>query len=127
MHVAFSPDNTQLWTKGYVTKLWDISNQELLRTFTISSSLGGFSLSPDGTKIVVGGFTSIIYHAITGEQLHTFGNDGEASGPVAFSPDGASILTIITLEREMGQRNCGMPRPLSYFELFQVTLKLSHQ
>jgi WD40 repeat protein len=101
--VAFSPDGGRLLS-GCIgddtIKVWEVGTGKLLRTF--KGGAGAFS--PDGTHVLSGNgsyaegnapsdYTLKLWDTATGELLRTFAGHSGPVSSVAFSPDGAHVLT----------------------------------
>ena len=104
LHVAFSPDGSRLTTASFdgTSKVWDLTTgNELL---SLREEGDGFQVywvafSPDGSKIATsgtegqqGGWASI-WDAKTGQKMMTLTAPGPEMRSVAFSLDGARIVT----------------------------------
>jgi len=106
--VAFSPDGNRLVTSSNdsTAKVWDVTTgEELLTVHEESDKEGGIvfvwwaTFSPDGSQIATAvtadferGWTSI-WDVETGEKMMTLAALGPTMRSVAFSPDGARIVT----------------------------------
>lgn len=102
----FSPDGGTLliaWTDG-VLHLYDATTFELRRELFFMSFLDSATFSPDGQYVLTGEgwplFTASIRAAETLKPLRTFAGHKWTPSAVAFSSDGASILTAGELVRE---------------------------
>lgn len=117
--VVFSPDGTRILTGGVdqTIKLWDAATGQLLRTFEgHSRPVNLVTFSPDGGRVLswlgnlvvdfvasqVRGAAGLLLHdkntvaqwsAVTGELLHTSEVDSDIVSSVAFSSDGARVLS----------------------------------
>ncbi len=100
---AFSPDGTRVLS-GSVDKtvrMWDAATGQLIRTFEgHSDDVRSVAFSPEGDRVLSGSWdrTSKLWDVATGRLVHTLveGNLGKntpAGIPVAFSADGAHVLT----------------------------------
>lgn len=105
--VAFSPDDSYALSGALDNKvlLWDVETGELLKTF---DGHDGFVLSvafsPDGSHFLSGGCIALgnfgcdnggmsLWDVETGELLKVFEGHDDTVLSVAFSPDGATILS----------------------------------
>jgi predicted negative regulator of RcsB-dependent stress response len=93
-HVDFSHDGQRLIIEyDNCTKLWAVSNGQLLQTFQGDDIHAAFS--PDGQQIVTisDDHTAKLWSVSNGQLLHTFqGHDGLVTH-AAFSPDGQQLVT----------------------------------
>jgi WD40 repeat protein/serine/threonine protein kinase len=87
-------------TPDTAVRLWDIATQDLLLTMTgHTNTVEGVAISPEGTRIVSGGWDRyvILWDAQTGEEIRRFGtNEGSHAdrvNSVAFSPDGTRVAS----------------------------------
>jgi WD40 repeat protein len=98
----WSPDGTRIVTYGFgaPTEVWDVASVELLVQNTVHDPWNA-AWSPDGTRIVSADYLSqsgpvIVWDAQTGDTLLTLLPEDfhYGTGVVAWSPDGAHILTF---------------------------------
>jgi WD40 repeat protein len=103
--VAFSPDGRHGFsgdTKGDV-QVWELAAARRVRILDHGPSVHGIALSPDGRRLVSGGWlhsvfgeyrdTLKIWDWEAGRLLHAFGNYKKSVNAVRFSADGRHILT----------------------------------
>ena len=108
--VAFSPDGTQVLT-GSVDKtarLWETTSGKEIRVFAHGGPIMAVAFSPDGKQVLTataekaGGAypvaTAWLWDAATGTKIRAFRHTHRENTPtpmrsVAFSPDGAQVLT----------------------------------
>ena len=92
--VAWSPDGTMIATTGQdTTRIWDAATGAERYALT-GPTPGAVRFSPDSTLLATGGLGGIsLWDAATGEQIWRL--EGHAGGvaAVAFSPDGAQLLS----------------------------------
>ncbi|MFN3627796.1 MAG: TIR domain-containing protein, partial [Parvibaculum sp.] len=79
-------------------RLWDIENGTVLRRFDTAPDLVNAAISPDGSRILTGGYLGEVgprlWDAETGRQIFLFNREVVGSvfaGVVAFSPDGSRV------------------------------------
>lgn len=98
--IAISPDGTRLAaaTVDSEVKIWNLQSGELKITFAAdakrSRRVNGLAYSPDGKLLAIGlsKGTVTLRDAGTGRDLRSWSASNQAVG-VAFSPDGARLLT----------------------------------
>lgn len=102
-HIEFSPDSSRVATVSPdgTAKLWDVSTGKVLLTLNQGEGARPYwvTFSPDGSRIAVAntaddsvGWASI-WDAGTGKELVTLPRQAGYVNSVAFSPDGAHIVT----------------------------------
>lgn len=113
--VAFSPDGARIvaGSDDRVLRLWTIANGTLVRSFGEHvNRVSSVAFSPDGKHIVSGSWQSQesvgklirslpddgpvpvkLWDAATGGLVHTFEGHSRSVASVAFSPDGARVLS----------------------------------
>ena len=105
--IAFSRDGKQVWMARHEgdVLLWDVETGVKLREYSgegVSAFLYSLAVSPDGTRLVVGTRTGLLYvwNAASGALIKSFlaypwsNWDWESQIlDVAYSPDGTKILT----------------------------------
>ena len=97
--IAFSPHGETLATGGDysdpVIRLWNIHNQENVRTFTgHTNRITSVAFSPDGQTLVSGSWdeTVRLWNANTGDHLRTLQHTAKVKS-VIFSPDGQTLAS----------------------------------
>lgn len=100
---AFSPDGTRvlggLWATP--TVLWDAASGKVLRTFEGFWQVRAAAFSPDGKRVLVGGGVASargknslkLWDSATGNLVHDLVGHTNAVESVAYSPDGARLLS----------------------------------
>src|SRR5688500_2755691 len=107
--VAFSPDGARVLSgsSDQTAKLWDAATGQLIRTFTGHVDLdwvGPVAFSPDGARVLAGSFRLgggnnlwnvmvQLWDVATGRLIRTFAGSGAIVHSLAFSPDGARVLS----------------------------------
>jgi WD40 repeat protein/DNA-binding SARP family transcriptional activator len=140
--LAFSPDGSRLATssRDLTARVWDAtSGKELLTLSEAGHGDGGFgagfrgimavAFSPDGKWLATAGAdgTAIMWDATTGQSLLTLSNYGLtnqliAIPSLAFSPDGARLITTSDNDANNDNATSKMWDLTTGRELFTVTL-----
>ena len=96
-HLAFSRDGRRLVSTGFGKKLqvWDATNWQRIG-FTEIDDADAMSLSPDGTRIVIGNLKGQLTLWLTQplQPLVTIPAHGARIKQVAFAPDGQTIVSV---------------------------------
>lgn len=76
--------------------LWDLQTGAMLRSFEFESDVAAAALSPDGARVLTGGYLGSprMWSATTGREIVRFNRSvvgSVFSGVVAFSPDGSRV------------------------------------
>ena len=94
--VVFSPDGSKVVSASFdgTVKLWDVDNDQLIRTFLHGSDVNFVVFSPDGSRIVSGANdgTIKIWNVDNGELILTFSH-GRYVLSVGFNHDGSRIVS----------------------------------
>ena len=97
--VAFTPDGTRAVTgsgswDSPTVKLWNTSTGAVARSLPMPGPVYSMAISPDGTKVLTWIYLDQVrlWDVATGAELRSFSTIGH----VAFSPDGAKVLTGFT-------------------------------
>jgi WD40 repeat protein len=93
----FSPDSTRLVTlaRDQTARVWDVATGRLVQGLQHDEFIGGATFSPDNRWIAtvsVDGL-AILWEAATGRRFMEFGTHDHPRTTVAFSPDGARVIT----------------------------------
>lgn len=93
--VAFAPDGQKVLTRSRdgTTRLWDAATGKEIRRFGNGGPFGSATFSRDGTWVATGGFGAQLWNSASGKLLRTFRGLFSTIESVAFSPDGAHVLT----------------------------------
>ena len=93
--VAFSPDGTLLASGSWddTVKLWDVSTERRIATFSGGIDLGVFSMafSPDGKILAIAAYRLSLWDVATERRIATLGHEAVVSYTVSFSPDGKTL------------------------------------
>jgi WD40 repeat protein len=98
--VGFSADGSRaiVAVNDGKARLWDVEGATVLRRFDTAPDLVNAAISPDGSRILTGGYLSELgprlWDAETGRQMLLFNRDvvgAVFAGVVAFSPDGSRV------------------------------------
>jgi len=92
--VAFSPDNKLIITGGTdrTARLWDLQTGQAVRTFDPHvMPVAALAFSPDGKQFATAGDSTRLWNVVSGDMTKDLAT--EATGSVAYSPDGRSVLT----------------------------------
>ncbi len=93
--IAFAPQGDRFATASNDgIRLWDVATGQGLDALT-PTGIRCLAISPDGTKLVTGGFDHAVrlWDLATKRELHTFTGHTHWVVGVAFSPDGKRIAT----------------------------------
>ena len=103
--VAFSPDGTRILSGASnnlyphrddnSAKLWDATTGRIIQSFQHADAIASVSFSPDGTRVLTGSNdkTMKLWDAASGRLLRSFGGYSYEVYSVAFSADGADVLS----------------------------------
>ena len=97
--VALSPDGRHVAFTAQVAMLEvrdvDTGAEVLAPTFAHKGPVMSLAYSPDGSKLVTGGWdqTAAVWDAATGRRLHTLSGHRHSVGQAEFSDDGSQIIT----------------------------------
>ncbi|MHC4101063.1 MAG: WD40 repeat domain-containing serine/threonine protein kinase [Planctomycetota bacterium] len=92
--VAFSADDRLIASAGLdgTARIWETATGRLIHTFSTDGRLFGVAFSPDGRRIVSGGYGSVrTWEAESGRALLVITDAGLTFGSAVFSPDGGQI------------------------------------
>ncbi|MFH1740147.1 MAG: WD40 repeat domain-containing protein [bacterium] len=134
LSIAFSPDGTQFLAGdgGGTIELWDIASGERLLQYSQGARVSSVAFSPDGTRLLSASENGVVRLWDVTElakpiyrreaDLSIIESEPYGTSPVtglhavAFSPDGASILTGNTRNREAKLWDCATAQLLSVFK-----------
>lgn len=115
--VAFSPNDSFLLTGSSDTtaKLWDVATGECIRTFIGHTGPGVYSavFSPDGTSVLTSSYQETkLWSIATGACIRTFIGHNHSVPCVAFSHNGACLVSGSKKIAELWRTNASSPRPM---------------
>ena len=94
--VAFSPDGSTLasGSRDNTIRLWNLRTGKHITTFTLASEIRYLAFSPDGSTLASSSWDQTIrlWNPHTGELKTTLPDQAGWVHPVAFSPDGGTLL-----------------------------------
>jgi len=111
--LAFSSDGRWIasGSQDQTVKLWDVGTKQLLRTFTLSSTVTAVSFSRDGHLLATADKEGLkLWDAMTGRAVWTATQGTIYAYGIAFSPDGRFVASgnvqgvIAIFDAETGQR-----------------------
>src|SRR5262249_29592501 len=98
---AFSADGHVLamatWSKRHTITLWDLRSNRTIQHLDCSSEVLTLAVSHDGRSVAAGlrgrgGGPVDVWDAVTGKNLHRFGDHKTIVQLLAFSPEGRTVL-----------------------------------